>query len=523
MRSLILASLLLLFPLSSAQAMTTEALMDTIQHAGFDFFWDEANPVTGLIKDRNTPGAVASIASTGFGLTAYTVGVDHGWVTRSDAADRVLMTLNTFWNGPQGTATSGTIGYKGLYYHWLDMWTATRTWSSELSTIDTALLFAGILDCKQYFTDDDPVENQIRALADSIYYRADWEWTRNLNYGILMGWKPETGFAGYGQWLGYNEAMILYILALGSPTHPVGELAWTAWTSTYKWRTYYTHSYVNGPPMFFHQYSHCWIDFRNIQDSYMAGRDIDYFENSRRAALAQQAYCEDNPEGWVGYSDSLWGITASDYPGGYLARGAPPEQNDEGTLVPTAVLASMPFAPEAVIPVMHNLWDNYRAQLWGDYGFNDAFNLTVNWWASDVIGIDQGPIVIMLENYRTEAIWNRYMSNADIQTGLQRAGFVPVVGIAGDPDQPGSGHVLFQTRNPLIGSAPIQYRLGTSGNVKLGVYDASGRQISRLVDGYQIAGPHSVDFSGAGLSSGVYFYRLEVDGEALSKKFVLMN
>src|SRR5712692_905166 len=347
-RAVIVFALVVGVPVSLCAQITTDQLLDTLQHTAYNFFWYEANPSNGLIKDRSATGAPCSIASVGFGMTAICIGVDHGWVTREAARDRVLTTLRTFWFGPQGPGQSGYIGYKGFFYHFLDTNTAVRTWDSELSTIDSGLLFAGIVYVRQYFGGTDSTESEIRSLADSIYYRADWEWFRNFNPGLLMGWKPGTGFGGYGQWIGYNEAMIMYILAYGSSTHPISDqYGWQAWTSGYQWQSQYGYTYVIFPPLFGHQYSHCWVDFRNIADGYMRSRGIDYFENSRRATLAQRAYCAANPGGWVGYSDTLWGITASDDTGGtYSARGAPPPQSDDGTLVPTAPISSLPFAPD---------------------------------------------------------------------------------------------------------------------------------------------------------------------------------
>ena len=213
------------FGAAPARAITTNALLDTLQHSAFQYFWTEANPANGLVKDRNTPGSVSSLAATGFGLSAICIGVDHAWVTRTAAQTRVHTTLQTFYNGPQSSAASGTIGYQGLFYHWLDMNTARRTWDSELSTIDTALLFAGILDARQYFSSNDPTDVQIRFLADTLYRRANWNFARNFDAGIYMGWKPGTGFLNFGRWIGYNEAMILYVLAIGSPTKPIPPVA----------------------------------------------------------------------------------------------------------------------------------------------------------------------------------------------------------------------------------------------------------------------------------------------------------
>ena len=510
----------------TVSAQTTDALLDTLQHTGFQYFWSEANPANGLIRDRDTGGSPCSIAATGFGLSAICVGVDHGWVSRADARARVLTTLQTFWLGPQGISASGTIGYRGLYYHFLDMGTATRTWDSELSTIDTALLFAGILDAKQYFSTSDADEVTIRALADSIYQRADWNFMRNFNTGILMGWKPGTGFNNFGQWIGYNEAMILYILALGSPTHAVPTTAWSAWTSGYKFQTLYGYSFVTCPPLFTHQYSHCWVDFRYIWDPYMQARNMTYFENSRRATYAQRAYCIANPGSFVGYGDSLWGLTACDGPPptGYNARGAPPAQNDDGTIAPTATAGSIAFAPEIAIPVLRNLWNTYRNQLWTWYGFVDAFNLTAGWSDLDVLGIDQGPIVLMIENYRTQAVWTRLMQNADIQRGLDRAGFVvvPNTGVAlGDPPD---RDALFQNApNPFRDETVIRYRLATAGRVRLTLYDVRGREVEGLINEVQGAGPHALTLRVRRLPDGIYSYRLHTPAGDLQKKCLLLR
>jgi len=508
--------------------ITTDELLDTLQHTAFNFFWNEANASNGLIKDRSNAngggGAPCSIASLGFGLSAICVGADHGWVTREAARDRVLTTLRTLWNGPQGPGVSGTNGYKGFYYHFLDMTTAVRTWDSELSTIDSGLLFAGILDVKQYFTASDSAEAEIRALADSIYYRADWEWFRNYNPGLLMGWKPGTQFGGYGQWTGYNEAMIMYILAYGSPTHPIGDqYGWQAWTSGYSWQTQYGYTYVIFPPLFGHQYSHCWVDFRGIADAYMRGRGIDYFENSRRATLAQRAYCAANPGGWAGYSDTLWGITASDAPSGYSARGAPPPQDDDGTLVPTAPISSIPFAPDSVMPAIWNMWNNYHSQLWAQYGFRDAFNLTVNWWASDVIGIDQGPIIVMIENYRTGSVWSRFMQNVDIQRGLDRIGFQPVVSVEHNPGTPESFALFQNYPNPFNPLTVIRYSLHVTGFVTLRIYDVLGQEVAVLVDGVKSPGTYEVMFDATRLPSGVYCSRLMVGSFTQTRMMILLK
>ncbi|MBN1826012.1 MAG: T9SS type A sorting domain-containing protein [Candidatus Eisenbacteria bacterium] len=516
---------LLLLTVAAADAqITDEALLDSLQRTAFDFFWNEANPTTGLIRDRSASWSPCSIASTGFGLTAICIGIEHGWITREQGRERILAALRTFWNAPQGSGSSGFAGYKGLFYHFLTMDTAERTWDCELSTIDTALLFAGIFDAKEYFDGTDSLDVEVRSLADSITTRAEWDWIHS-GWGIRMGWKPDTGFSGYGDWIGYNEAMILYIIALGSPTHPVPAYSWTAWTSGYDWRTNYGYTYVEFPPLFGHQYSHCWIDFRCIQDAYMQSKGIDYFENSRRATLAQRAYCIDNPGNHIGYSDSLWGITAGDGPFGYTARGAPPGQNDDGTITPSATVSSLPFAPEVVMAATRNMYNAYGSQLWMEYGFRDGFNLNYAWWGPDVIGISEGPILLMIENYLNGSVWSRFTQNDDIRAGLEAAGFTGCfVAVDGPAEEESPTALLAGNRpNPFRGETTIWFRMPERGSARLTVYNVAGREVARLFDGERSAGFHQIEWNGAGLPSGVYYYRLQTETETFIKRCVLLR
>jgi hypothetical protein len=402
--------------------------LDFVQQANFDYFWYAANPANGLVPDRSATGSACSIAAVGFGLTAIGIGIDHGWISRTQGVARVLTTLNTFLQGPQGTNTAGTIGYKGWFYHFLDMNTALRSPSSELSSIDTTLLLSGILYAKQYFNGPDSNEASIRVAADVICNRVDWNWMAQGSDAVSMGWFPPGNFIA-GNWIGYDEGMILYLLGLGTATNPLPASAWTKWTSGYTWATYYGQSFVPFPPLFGHEYSHCWVDFRHIADAYMNSHSSTYFENSRRAALAQRSYCIANPLNRTGYSGTNWGLTASDGPTGYAAHGAPPALNDDGTVAPTAVGGATAFTPEYALPTLRHFYD-FRRNIWTAYGFRDAFNLGQQWYGSDELGIDQGPIVIMIENYRTQRPWRLFMHNEIVQRGLQQAGFVSLPFIA---------------------------------------------------------------------------------------------
>lgn len=402
-----------------------DEFLEYIQQTSFDYFWYLANPSNGLVPDRSTTTSPCSIAAVGFGLTAIGIGIDHGWISRTQGVARVLTTLNTFLNGPQGSNTSGTIGYKGWFYHFLEMNTAVRSPNSELSSIDTTLLLAGILYAKQYFDGTNTDETSIRTMANTIFNRVDWNWMAQGTNVVSMGWFPPSSFI-QNNWVGYNEGMILYCLGIGAATNPLPTTAWNRWTSGYTWATNYGQAFVPFPPLFGHQYSHCWIDFRHTADAYMNSHNTTYFQNSRRATLAQQAYCIANPLNRIGYSSNVWGLTACDGPTGYAARGAPPAENDDGTIAPTAAGGSMAFTPEISLPSLRYFYTQFRSRIWTAYGFRDAFNLGQQWYGSDELGIDQGPIVIMIENHRTQGVWRLFMRNEEIQRGLQRAGFVPL-------------------------------------------------------------------------------------------------
>ena len=441
-------------PAVQPSAASTTAILNDLSERTFRFFWDTANPANGLIPDRYPTPSFSSIAAVGFGLSAYPIGVERGYVTRAQARERVLTTLRFFHNAPQGDAAQGMSGYKGFFYHFLDMKTGARSANSELSTVDTALLLGGVLHVQSWFDGADPQEAEIRRLADAIYKRVDWRWAQNHGAAITHGWSPEHGMLPY-DWRGYNEAMLVYVLALGSPTHPVGQDAWAEWTQTYakSWVSHYGQQYLAFPPMFGHQYSAVWIDFRGIRDPFMAAHGLDYFENGRRASYAQQAYAIANPMDCRGYGPLLWGVTASDGPAdaliadgtrqrtfhSYAGRGMGGEATyDDCTIAPTGAAASIAFAPDIAIPAIVDMRSRYGAQIYGPYGFVDAFNLSwhfdhrlangravpgFGWVDTDYLGIDQGPILAMLENYRSDTVWKTMRKNSYLRAGLIKAGF----------------------------------------------------------------------------------------------------
>jgi hypothetical protein len=413
----------------------------SLERDTFKYFADEMNSENGLVPDSTKQGAPCSIAVVGFALTSYPIAVERGYLTRKEAIKRCLINLKFFHDGPQGTGPDA-IGYHGFYYHFLDMKTGRRVWNSEISTIDTTYLLAGALTAAMYFDGDSKEEGEIRSLAEALYARADWRWAQNDGLTVTHGWKPETGFIKY-RWTGYSEALILYILGLGSTTFPLPEESYQAWTKTYKWKKLYGHEFLYAGPLFQHHLSHMWIDFRGIQDAYMHDKAIDYFENSRRAIYAQQAYAMRNPKKFTGYDRYCWGITASDGPGpavrkingkkirfyDYIARSIP-NGPDDGTLAPWAVAGSLPFAPEVVLPSLKRINQDYP-DMTSKYGFKCSYNPTFSsgkskgkgWVSEGYYGLDQGPIVMMIENYRSGLLWRLMRQCPYIVSGLRRAGF----------------------------------------------------------------------------------------------------
>lgn len=432
--------------------MAADAWLAELERRSFDFFWETTNPANGLVPDRWPTPSFASVAAVGFGLTAYPVGVARGWISREQARERVLTTLRFFRDAPQGPQARGMTGHKGFFYHFLDMRDGARFADVELSTIDTALFVAGALHCAQFFDGADAAEAAIRSAARTIYERIDWPWAQPRPPAIGHGWKPETGQLA-SDYKGYNEAMLLYLLALGSPTHPVEADAWEGgWCSTYgrAWQTQYGQTLLHYPSLFTHQFTHIWVDFRGMPDAYLRARGLDYAENSRRATLAQQAYAIANPDGWAGYDDRLWGITACDGPvdlqrewNGRLRRfisygGRGMGVYDDGTIAPYGAGSSIVFAPEIVVPSLVAMRERHGAHVVGRYGyyaFNRSFQFTdvtlthgrvvpgFGWVDTDYLGIEVGPLLAMLANHRGELVWRAMRTQPDLLRGLRRAGF----------------------------------------------------------------------------------------------------
>jgi hypothetical protein len=417
------------------------AFLTSLQKDSFAYFVHEVNEANGLVADKTADNWPASIAAVGMALTVYTIGAERGFMARERAARRTLATLR-FLAASEQSDSPGATGYKGFYYHFLDMETGKRAWNCELSSIDTALLIAGVLSSRAYFQRDDAADTEIRALADLLYHRVDWQWMLAGAPLMCHGWKPEQGFLEW-HWAGYDEALILYLLALGSPTYPIGPEHYTAWTASYEWTSAYGIDYLYAGPLFIHQMSHLWVDFRGIRDAYMQARDCDYFENSRRATHVQQRYAIDNPHGFEQYGELCFGVTASDGPGNavkkvhgvkrtffdYVARGAP-YGPDDGTVAPWAVAASLPFAPDIVLPSVQH-FQRLRLCEANPYGFKASFSPTfqtpkgnkAGWVSPYHFGINEGPTVIMIENYLNDLTWRTMRACPSLKVGLLRAGF----------------------------------------------------------------------------------------------------
>jgi hypothetical protein len=415
-------------------------VLDELQHEAFKYFLDKTNPDNGLVLDSTWKDSPSSIAAVGFGLAVLPVSVERGWLSREDAVERSLVPLRFFTNSHQGPEPDAT-GYQGFYYHFLDAASGQRSWDSELSTIDTTILLSGILIVAQYFDRDSTGEREIRELADQLYRRIDWNWAQDGELTVRHGWFPESGFLEH-HWQGYDESLLLYLLGIGSPEHALPRESYKAYTFSYRWEKLYGYELLHAAPLFVHQFPHAWIDFRGIQDEPMRARGIDYFENSRRAAYVHQQHAIQNPYQFEGYGEFAWGITASEGPVegpepmhkdgrtfyGYLARGVP--EPDDGTLSPWTAITALPFAPEIALPTIKHFAETFP-QLSGEYGLKCSLNPTFSgetkesrgWFSDHYYGINEGPIVLMIENYRSGLPWQLMKQCRPVVEGLRSAGF----------------------------------------------------------------------------------------------------
>lgn len=410
-----------------------------LQRRAFDYFLNYTNPDNGLVADKSRDDSPCSIAAVGFALTCFPIAVENGWMQRCEALKLSLAALRFFANSQQSTHRHAT-GYRGFYYHFLDMQSGKRVWNCELSTIDTTILLYGALAAAEYFDRDTKDERELREFAETVIARADWRWAQNDHSCVALAWKPEIDFLR-ARWCGYNEALLLMIMALGAPEYSLPGNSYYAWCESYRWKTIYGIEYLYAGPLFIHQFPHMWLDLRGRQDNVMRERNSDYFENSRRAVLIQREYCRRNPRGFVGYNENCWGLTASDGPGNcvksisgkprqfwaYRARGVP-FGADDGTLSPWAVVASLPFEPDSVLHALSHIESTYPAMS-NTFGFHCSFNPTfggeteAGWIGPDYFAIDQGPMVIAIENQLTGFVWKLLRKSKILQRGFEKAGF----------------------------------------------------------------------------------------------------
>ncbi len=386
-----------------------DRFLDDLERANFQYFSDGADALTGIVRDRMNvrkpdESEVGSIAATGFGLTALCIGRERGWIEEDEARDRVMIALQFL--------ADGMPNHRGFFYHWANVATGERLWDSEISSVDTAMLLCGVLTCRAYFNDAD-----IKRVAGQIFDRVDWQWLSEDTSLLPHGWRPETGFLQY-RWDNYSEMMMIYLLGLGSSSRPLPAGAWDAWK-----RTLFEYDgirYIGSfAPLFVHQYSQAWFDFRNRRDRY-----ADYFRNSILATEVHRRFCLDLARQFPDYSDDLWGITASDSPRGYAVWGGPPETGPiDGTVVPSAAAGSLPFLPQPALRVLKTIKERYAGRAWSRYGFVDAFNPLTQWYDTDVVGIDVGITMVMAENARTGFVWDTFMKNPEARRGMARAGF----------------------------------------------------------------------------------------------------
>jgi hypothetical protein len=395
---------------AEAPALSPEQdqFLNDLEHAGFLFFWEQGSPNTGMVKDRcnvqnNNQGGAASIAATGFGLTALCIGDQRGFISRTAALERVFATLRFLWKKLPN--------HRGFFYHFANPETGERMFDSEVSSVDTAILLCGILTCREHFR-----HSAVTQLVNLIFSRVDWTWLSEDTSLLTHGWTPEIGFLP-SRWDYYSELMMINLLGMGSSAHPLQQETWNAWKRlTFE---YDGMRYIGSfAPLFVHQYSQAWFDFRGRRDKF-----ADYFQNSVTATEVHRRFCVELGKQFPDYSEDLWGITASDSQHGYVAWGGPPAMGPiDGTVAPSAAGGSLPFLPAATMRVLNTIRNRYPSA-WTKYGFVNAFNPLKNWYDSDVIGIDTGIIMVMAENLRSRFVWDTFMKTAEAQRGMERAGF----------------------------------------------------------------------------------------------------
>lgn len=506
------------------RAMSDPEWLDMAQEAAFRYFWFHAHPASGLARERYGAASTCATGGTGMGIQAIVVGASRGWVPRADAAARVLAIASFY----EQVARS----FHGAYSHWVDGGTgavipADAPDDSSMDVVETSYLMQGLLVARQYFDGPDPAEAAVRETATRLWERMDWNAFRPAYPGnaLYWLWSPQYGFAHSFQLGGWNEAMIGYLLAIASPTHPIPAFCyaqgWARFGAMVNGRLFYGIPLYVGPDwgggLYLNQYTFMTLDPRFKRDAY-----ANYEKQCRNASDIDRLYCAANPGGHAGYSGEVWGITASDDPWGYSARG--PYSNDNGTLAPTAALGMMPFTYAHSLAALKAMYRTYGDRLWGPFGFTDAFNPGADWFASSYIAIDEGPIVVMLENARTQLVWDLFMRNPEIAPALTMMGFVADSAAVSGVEPGAPAHlVLAAAPNPSRGAVTLSYALPVAGAVEVTVHDVAGRTVATLLSGRAEAGPHEArwdgrDADGRRAPPGVYLCRVRAGGEAVTRR-----
>ena len=509
--------------------MTDEEFLDMVQRATFRYFWDYAHPISGLIRERFGSGETVTIGGSGFGVMALLVGIERDYISREEGIQRMLTILN-FLNTQADR-------FHGAFPHWMNGTTGAVIPFSQYDDggdlVETSFMIQGLLTARQYFNQSTTEEIEIRNLITQIWETVEWSWYRRTSFSnyLYWHWSPNYGWQMNFKLIGYNETMITYLLAIASPTYSVpASLYYDGWASSTNYfinQTYYGYKlWVGDPyggPLFFAHYSFLGFDARYIRDNY-----CNYFLNNRNHTLINRAYCIANPQGHTGYEPDTWGLTASDDPWGYLAH--EPYATDNGTITPTAALSSMPYTPTESISALKNFYRTYYSNLWGEYGFKDAFNLDVNWFANSYLAIDQGPIIDMIENHRSNLLWNNFMANSEIPAMLDSIGFVPdsTVDVKDDKIIIDDFKIIGNYPNPFNPSTKIVFTIPKTEKVVINVYNVLGEEIIKLADREFTAGKNEIawnglDKNGSSVNSGIYFYTIKLEEQIQTGKMVLLK
>ncbi len=513
---------------ATTRAMSDDEFLDMVQRSTFRYFWNYGHPVSGLSRERLNSGNTVTSGGSGFGLMALLVGIERGYITRQAGVQRYLQILNFLSTKAQR--------YHGVFPHWLNGETGVTIPFSQYDNggdlVETGYLLQGLLTARQYFTANDTNEAKIRELITAIWQSTEFSWYRRSPYSNVLYWHWSSDYAWQMNMpiTGWSEPMICYLLGVASPTYPIpASMYYKGWAGNSNYansNTYYGYrQYVGeayGGPLFFVQYSFLGFDPRDKKDKY-----ANYFINNRNTTLINRAYCAVNPKGFAGYNENCWGLTASDNPSGYSAQA--PYSNDNGTITPTAALSSMPYTPKESLDALKYFYRTYGNKLWGEYGFKDAFNIGSNWFASSYLAIDQGPIIVMIENYRSQLLWNKFMANPEIKPMLDSIGFTYDPSAVTEKNElPKSFKLMGNYPNPFNPGTVIEFALPRAMNVSVTVFNAIGQQMTIIDSNFMQAGKQSVHWNGVDqrgnpAASGVYFYKIRAGESLLSGKMILQR